>query len=211
MSIIYRLVFAPPAFFHIAFYGIDFSHNSYLITFEFHTVRLWRDQKESSSIIIHLLDPFDPSFNEVDVLVNYYVSVSHAKERLLVSRLLLMHTWPKSSKNVLSKNLNFLTDFILVYSRHFKYEIKCNIHKIYESKRSWTIFLCFGQMCKGCYYNCLYFKSNLAQRQLDPSTPPFTRNEKNIQNMVPYLHAHAHYIREACTLEWFQMKSHVFK
>ena len=110
MSIIYRLVFAPPAFFHIAFYGIDFSHNSYLITFEFHTVSLWRDQKESSSIIIHLLDPFDPSFNEVDVLVNYCTMCVCVRARACLTR-----------------------------------------------KR-------------GCEATnaCLYFKSNLAQRQVDP-------------------------------------------
>ena len=118
--------------------ALDFTYDPFLhlsIILDW-PIALVKGAEESSSIIIHLLDPFDPSFNEVDVLVNYYVSVSHAKERLLVSRLLLMHTWPKSSKNVLSKNLNFLTDFTLVYSRHFKYEIKCNIQKIYESKRS---------------------------------------------------------------------------
>ena len=95
-------------------------------------IALVKGAEESSSIIIHLLDPFDPSFNEVDVLVNYCT----------------MCVYERASRACLTQ------------------------------KRGW---------CEASNASCLYFKSNLAQRQVDPPfSPPtlFTRNDKNIQNMV---------------------------
>ena len=114
--------------------ALDFTYDPFLhlsIILDW-PIALVKGAEESSSIIIHLLDPFDPSFNEVDVLVNYCT----------------MCVYERASRACLTQ------------------------------KRGW---------CEASNASCLYFKSNLAQRQVDPPfSPPtlFTRNDKNIQNMV---------------------------